>query len=198
MKYLLTLAALSSALICRAQAGFFETFQSGTSLTVSVEKVVYKSEQLPFALRIRLENTGTRTLGVYWKDNAHRFYPNQWGMYDTTYRMVVDEIRILPDKPNVNLRKLFADHQLIYIPPGQQFYYYIGFNAGKPGDVQKAKGKYLIVSLDGQLWYTDQKKVYTLNFGGTSVSSGGDHHSEINFRLPLQWEPIPTGNALYH
>ena len=89
------------------------------------------------------------------------FSANQWGFYRQSQRQIVDEERIIPktltDKGSQEFISRAKAGKLTKITVGQTVDYYREFNRGGRSDIeaQQENGRYLIVSIDGQLLATD-------------------------------------------
>ena len=140
----------------------------GKFATAEVDPVLYYQKgDDDFYIQVRLTNLTKKPIGVrldYWKG----FSPNQWGVHPQDKRGMINEGRLerkgLTDKEKEKLHADFASKKLTMIPPGKSVTYFRDFN-GPSGRKKLANeaGLFLIISMDGQLFFTDGKEIENLH-----------------------------------
>ncbi len=140
----------------------------GQLVEVYAEKTIFHSiTNNNFLLKFTLKNISNKTIGLdltnYWKV----IYPNQWGFYKKPYIEVINEIQIIPDKSidTTKIFKKFKEDSLTMIKPNETLEYYRDWNGSGENVELKNREEYLIISIDGQLLFTDgvQLEHLTLN-----------------------------------
>ena len=172
----------------------WQLLDQGQLVVIYAEKAIYRKEGSDrFFVHVRLQNRTSRSIGIDLSDYFKVVYPNQWGVHQEAQRELIDEGRIIPKKPNEqSRRKLLSDydnHKLVMIGPGAMIDYYRDFNASTVKDVENSKGKYLIISMDGQISATDGKREETVTLewqGGTKVVD-----TDVAIPFPVDWKSIP-------
>ena len=135
----------------------------GHFVDIFVDKVIYHSKITNnFLLKIIIKNTSEKTIGIDLSDYWKVLYPNQWGIYNKSYRDEINEIRITPDD-NIDKKEVLFKYingkGLRFIKQGESIEYYREWNgSGEKINLIDAN-KYLIISIDGQLLTTDGKDV---------------------------------------
>ena len=66
------------------------------------------------------------------------------------------------------------------IPAGKDSDYYVNFNASGRKDVDKAQGKYILISIKGQMFFSDGSQVWDENSG-----------YDLAILKPIEWKMIP-------
>ena len=139
----------------------------GQLVEVYVEKAIYHSPtSINFFMKFSIKNIGSKTIGLDLTNYQNVFYPNQWGFYNKPYREIIDEEMIIPDTTinKTEILKKFKDNSLTMITPNETIEYYRHWN-GSGEKIESKNEEYLIISIDGQLTFTDgeQCKHLTLN-----------------------------------
>ena len=151
----------------------WHTIAQDEHVSVSVERALYERPgQDKFLVQIRVTNRTTRKIGLD-LDYGSGIHPNQWGFHNVDERGIIDEERMIPvertDERKAQLLKAFAGRELTFIPPSKSVTYYRDFNGstGLSGrrevERQSKQGSFLIVSMDGQLFYTDGQSIHDVN-----------------------------------
>ncbi len=167
----------------------------GKLATAEVDPVLYfREDDDDFYVQVRLTNRTKNPIGVrldYWKG----FSPNQWGVHPQDKRILIDESRAerkgLTEKEKAKLRADFASKQLTMIPPGKSVTYFRDFNGptGRKKIAEKA-GLFLILSMDGQLFFTDGQVIEDLHCdwdGGRDVEE-----TDVVIDYPPKWKLLPA------
>jgi len=134
-------------------------------VVVQIETVLYEKKDHPnFFIHVRLRNQTPYEIGVDVNDKWMVFYPNQWGSSDLDYRTVIDEGVMEPKELDTQLRarliEAFKSKQLLVLPPGKNIDYYTNFNASGRKEIEASKGKFILISIKGQLCFTDGREVW--------------------------------------
>ena len=172
-------------------------FYSGKMIDITIDSVLYETPKSKnFFVKFFIRNKTLKTVGVDLSDYWKLIYPNQWGVYDTTYRMVIDEIQIIPDtldsKKKDKMKKFFRAGEMNNILTGKTITYYREFNAGGKKDITIKQGQYLIISLDGVLHMTDGE-----NFESVFCNGKSDVNRELVIKYPLKWAQIPENSLVF-
>ena len=154
-------------------------------VSVSVENALYEQEGHPnFFIHVKLTNRANRILGVDFQDQWKVVYPNQWGGSDLDHRTVINEREMIPKKLDSTLRKelleAYSFKKMKSIPAGNDSDYYVNFNASGRKDVDKAQGKYILISIKGQMFFSDGSQVWDENSG-----------YDLAILKPIEWKTIP-------
>lgn len=165
----------------------------GQLAAIYAEHTLYQKEGSDrFFVHVRVQNKTRNEVGVDLGDYNEVVYPNQWGVRREAQRGTIDEKRIMPRKldgsVSRNLLTRYVTHTLTMIKPGASADYYREFNASTIKQVESNNGKYLFVSLDGQIFDTDGKSVETITL---EWGKGRDFWTDLWFTFPAQWKSIP-------
>ena len=93
------------------------------------------------------------------------------------------------------LIKAFARDALTMIPPNQSVTYFRDFNGstGRSGrrEVERKSnlGNFLIVSMDGQLFYTDGQSLHHIQCEWKG--DFGPDNTDVVLKLPITWKTLP-------
>jgi len=163
----------------------------GKLAAVYVEKVLYEFENSPFFLvKFRIVNLSAGKIGVDLRDYFNVFYPNQWSVNETKQRFLISERRIIPEiideKFQIQISSDFKNGNLTILPPHKEIFYYREFNAGGRKDIEEKDGNYFMLSLDGQLFFTDGDIVENINCSWEDESVKTD----LVLPLPIIWKKI--------
>jgi len=167
----------------------------GDLAAVDVERALYeKTGERHFLVRFRVTNLADRPIAADLREYSKVIYPNQWGKSDSDHRLAIDERRMvyqeLPEADRTRLLADFGARRLTNIPAGKSIDYYREFNASARADVDRSQGKYLIVSLDGELRLTDGAKVEQFscdwNHGRTV------EQTDLVIPMPVPWKTVPA------
>lgn len=165
---------------------------------VFVERALYERDQDPhFYMQVRIDNASTKAIYVDLDDYGTVYHPNQWGVLNTSQRMMINERRLV--QPGLDAARRQAIHKAFKaggfteIAPGSSITYFRDFNNRKPGRFEiyedRAEGKqWLFVSLDGYLVLTDGQVIEQT---GQSQADKAIHLSEVIFDAPLVWKQLP-------
>jgi RNA polymerase sigma factor (sigma-70 family) len=166
----------------------WQPYAKNRLIAVDIERCLYEVKgEKRFLMAVRLTNQTEVDVGVDVRGRHGFIYPNQWGVHDTNVREIVDERRIkhaLPDKDKV--RGDFQAGLLTRIPAGKSVVAFTEFNASGRADVDRSKGKFFIVSMNGLVTATDGKAVETIPC-----------EAEVVLPFPVRWKtrPAERGNA---
>lgn len=154
-------------------------------VAVRIETVLYETkDHRNFFVHVELRNQTPYDIGVDLSDSSMVLYPNQWGGSDLDHRMVVDEEFLPPkelDKPlRARVVEAFRSKRLTVLAPGKSVDNYTNFNASGRRDVQAAKGKFILISIQGQLVFTDGADVWDVR-----------PSRDLAIRTPVTWKSVP-------
>ncbi len=111
-------------------------------------------------------------------------YPNQWGGSDLDYRTVINERAMVPKKLDTQLRarliEAFKSKRLTVLLPGKSIDYYSNFNASGRKDIQATKNQFILISIKGQLVFTDGNDVWDVQ-----------PSRDLAIKQPVIWKTVP-------
>lgn len=166
----------------------------GKLATVDVHERLYEEAGArDFYIAVRIVNRGIRPIGVDLRDFHRVICPNQWGLHDAARRGVIDERRaqipLLDAQTQQEVLAVFGRGELTRIESGKSVVYYRAFHGTRHPPRDAEKGKFLIVSLDGQLLATDGATVTQLAFEEHDVGQAAD----LVLPAPVRWTKLPAG-----
>ena len=154
---------------------------------VYVAKTLYQSEKAPaeYFLKIIIKNTGKEMIGFNLSHQANDiFFANQWGKYAKPFREEINERRIVLENKNLTpVIQQFKDGLLQTIKPNEQLDYYINVNDSNSKLILDDKTGFFIVTIDGQMKFTDGKTVELI-----SMENQEDEVRAIVFPMPANIE----------
>ncbi len=175
-----------------------QLFCFGRLVSISVDKQLYVSDTSDyFYIHVSVKNISKKDIGIDLSNSWYVLYPNQWQFSDTTMRQVIDERQIVPAEMNAKktaeIDKKFADNALKKLAPGQSFDYYTEFNSTKPNQADMGKSKYLIVAIDGQMFFTDGRNC-------EQIKCNGDMNVDRELVIKCQptWPKITEKQKIFH
>ena len=171
----------------------WQTVASNALARAAVERVLYeRPNDSHFYIRVRITNTTDRPLGADLRDYWRVIYPNQWGVSQQDRRGEINERRLKQVADKSALVTDFAAGRLTRIEPGASVDYYREFNAGGRKEVEEEArqfaGKYLVVSLDGQVPVTDGKRIAALSCLWEGDRTAAD--TDLVIPLPVKWSKV--------
>jgi RNA polymerase sigma factor (sigma-70 family) len=157
-------------------------------VAVHVERCLYEVKgEKRFLMAVRLTNLTDVEIGVDLRGKQPGVYPNQWGVQDTQQREIIDEGRAVLTAPDQDqLRADFKAARLTALPAGKSTITYTEFNSSGRADVDRCKGKYLIVSMAGQVVATDGKTVETASCAWTDGIGAAE--TDVVLPFPVTWK----------
>ena len=182
----IALLTLGCSQVACAQSSWVDVIDK---VAVRIETVLYEKTGHPnFFIHVELRNQTPYDIGVDLSDKWMVLYPNQWGGSDLDYRTVVNERAVVPKELDTQLRarliEAFKSTRLTVLAPGKSFDYYTNFNAGGRKDIQAAKGKFILISIKGQLFFTDGSEVWDKQ-----------PSRDLAIEKPVTWKAVPA-NAI--
>ena len=184
----LALMALLAVMGPAASGPPWRTWKSGQMLALEVESRLYRNAAHQLCLRVGVRNLSNLPIGL---DPNFGLTINQWCNSPQATRQVVDERR-RPYRPMTpadcsDLQSRFRRGQLTRIESGQVHFDWVNFNgpAGDP-EVDEAREKYLILSLDGQIRCSDGETCESL---GRRDEEFGE--ADLAFSRPFSWGQVP-------
>ncbi|PKP22179.1 MAG: hypothetical protein CVU05_04985 [Bacteroidetes bacterium HGW-Bacteroidetes-21] len=132
----------------------------GMLAEIYVEKAMYEAPKYEnFLMKFTIKNINEKTIGVDLSDYWRVIYPNQWGLYEKPVREDVNEQQIIPneDFDKNFLKRKYKKKELRMIKPGESFSYYREWNGSGEKPVLKGTEKFVIITVDGQLFITNGK-----------------------------------------
>lgn len=171
-------------------------FYQSTMLNVYVDKLLYRSDSSEyFYLKFTLLNRSDSIVGVDFTEKQKILYPNHWSISNTPFEKVTDESQIIPDKLSENkcldLKNKFSSKRLAMIVPRKSMSYYTEFNGYKASKIELTEGNYMIISIDGQLFYTNGSI-----YGHISCDDDLNIRRYLVIAFPLVWKDITNSNAI--
>jgi len=141
-------------------------------------------------LRVELQNQSSHDIGVDLSEKWMVVYPNQWGGSDLNHRTIIRERSPFQKKLDAQLRArlmdAFRSKRMTMLPPGKSVYYYTNFNASGRKEIEAAEGKFILISIKGQLCFTDGADVW-------DDQPGFDR--DLVIQKPVTWATVPE-NAM--
>lgn len=190
-------AAVAQPLVARgapARAGAaWQRIAAGPLLAIEVEDALYEAAGSPhFFVHVRLVNLARRPLGVDLRAPWQTAYPNQWGRGDEAARTAIDEgravVRPLDAAGRAALLAAFRAGGLTTIAPGASADYYAVFNASGRADVDGRPGRYVLISLGGELRATDGARVDQI-----ALERFPPEQPDAVVHAPIRWGRVPAG-----
>ena len=186
------------------EAKNWHTVRADDRISVSVERALYERPgEDSWLIQVRVTNRTNQRIGLA-LDYDHGIYPNQWGFHNAERRGIIDEERIIPgartDEKRTELLKTFTGGGLTIIPPNQSVTFFRRFRgvAGTSGrrevERQSKQGSFLIVSIDGQLFYTDGQSLFDVHCRWNGEF--GPTNSDVVLKLPIEWKQVPKMAAV--
>ncbi|HNQ69365.1 MAG TPA: hypothetical protein PKN32_13380 [Bacteroidales bacterium] len=134
----------------------------GRLVELYVEKAIfYSTTENNFLMKFTVKNISSKNIGIDLTDYWKVVYPNQWGIYNKPYREVIDEEQIIPDTiiNKTEILKKYKDNSLTIIKPDETIEYYRDWNGSGEKVELKNEDEFLIISVDGQLLFTDGEQL---------------------------------------
>ena len=171
-------------------------YYKGNMADVFVDKALYTQEKSDkFYFHFTLVNKTVKTLGVKMDDFFTLFYPNQWTISDTTFRIVIDEERMqikpLDPEGKQDIIDQFQVGNFISASPQGSLSWFICFNGGPAKNVKINPGEYFIAVFDGRLLITDGIRVEDYYYDMSAYTE-----REFAIPYPLLWLTIPKNEKL--
>jgi hypothetical protein len=163
--------------------------------TVYVEPTLYEQPGVRgFFVHIRIDNKLKTNLSVDLRKSPRIFYANQWGFHDKARRESIDERRIPPVKLDADLQeRLLADFHagaLTEITRSVDYYsQFDGPGPNRPENADAGSAHFLIISMDGQLFFTDGQVVTDIALANERAAMTAMRDLVID--LPVEWKPLP-------
>ncbi|MBU1356973.1 MAG: hypothetical protein KJ620_10445 [Candidatus Edwardsbacteria bacterium] len=189
--------------LTRSEKAFFEEqidttsehlIYQGRLVEIFVEKAIYHSPTNDnFLMRFLIKNISAKLIGVDLTDFRKTIYPNQWGIYTKPYREVVDERAYAPDTMinQAELLKKFKDNSLTIMPPNETLEYYRDWNGGAEKVELKNREDYLIISVAGQLLFTNGA-----DFEDARLLTAAEKNRAVVFDYPINNKTIPEKSLI--
>ena len=166
----------------------------GKLAAVYVEPVLYRRPDRPDAFFVSIWYLNTSRVPVAIDDQGPTLgiHPNQWSATDA--RRTVDERTLVPGKLDAaasdQLRRRMKTHGLSSIPPGGSQQSYVPFSGPGWREIDRASGRHVVMSFDGQAFVTDGTKVESL-----TAKAGGSTAADLVLSLPIAWHDLPAPPA---
>jgi len=159
---------------------------------VSVERVLYKKPQGDgFFVHIRVDNESGRRLGVDLRDPFNVIYPNQWTIQPRPERRSIDEGRI-QRRPDVDRNALLRDFRDGHLTGFSDYLDYFREFDGKSSEPTNSdSGRYLLISMDGRLVFSDGKAIDVISLEWGSQTT--DAQTDVVVPLPIKWNSVQAG-----
>ena len=170
------------------QDGDWHSLVKNKFVAVHVERCLYEVKgEKRFLMAVRITNLTDVEIGIDLRGKPQCVYPNQWGVQGTKQRLIIDERRAILTAPDPDqLRADFKAARLTAIPAGKSTIIYTEFNNSGRADVDRCKGKYLLVSMDGQVVATDGKTVETASCAWTDGIGAAE--TDVVLPFPVMWK----------
>jgi hypothetical protein len=174
---------------------------------IHVEKALYelrKGGEPQFYVRVLVTNVTERPVGVDLRGNQQweAIYPALWTASEKDRRNAIREMRIVHggfDKTAfAKLRADFAAARVTIIPPGKSVDYYRTnrMPIGEPADMKGMKGKYFILSLDGEQRLTDGRTAEQFSLEWDKKRGLDSSRTDLVIPAPVPWRTIPADGRI--
>lgn len=165
-------------------------------VAVYVDRTLYQSEKAPaeYFLKFSIRNTGKYPIGFNLSYPNNIFYANQWGKYSQPYRGEVDESRVIfKEEDLVSLKAKYKEGALKMIKSKGQLDYFVNVDGNTDNMVLADKNDFLIVTIDGQMKFTDGKETELI----TLEKSDDEQQRSIVFPLPVNTKFIAGKQVIF-
>jgi hypothetical protein len=165
---------------------------------------VYSSEHPGLAryptllMHIRVVSRTSSRLGLDLRDAAKMIYPNYWELHAGAERETIEEARNVPSQIDRAERiSVIADFRAGRLAPLEKSVEYYRSLKGRwpSGYDYTGSERYLTVSMDGQLLYTDGTVVYSLSLEWRNGL--GPRQSDIVMPVPIPLNAVPAGARVF-
>ena len=178
----IALLALGCIQVTCAQSNWVDVTDK---VAVRIETVLYEKNDHPnFFVHVELRNQTPYEIGVDLSNKWMVLYPNQWGVSDQDYRTVINERAMAPKELDTQLRahliEAFKSTRLTVLPPGKSIDYFTNFNASGRKEIQAAQGKFILISIKGQLCFSDGSEVWDKQ-----------PTRDLAIEKPVTWKTVP-------
>ncbi len=172
---------------------------------IDVERRLYQiKDSNRFYIHVRITNDNNTPVSVDLRDAHLNIYPNQWELMREPRRGPIDELRTLktslgPERTQ-NLLQAHAQHALSEIPSHHALDFYRESYADLDDAGGFNDGCYLIVSLDGQMFFTDGHSCWQVNMDEMSSITKSEvlNRAEFVLPLPIALSPLPETAIIFH
>jgi len=190
------LVGSGAALFAQSQQDRWQFLGKDKNISVYAERAWYGTRGYGhFFIHVRIFNTTDRALSVDLRNRFEMPYPNQWTVSMVPLRGMIDENRArrveLDVERTERLLAGFRDRQLTEIAGQKSLEYYSMFNAEAPKADDIDKARYLIVSMAGQLFYTDGTAPAALYLQLQHTET------DLVIALPPEYDHIPDDARLF-
>ena len=79
---------------------------------------------------------------------------------------------------------------LKFVDPQAKLDYYVNFNASGRKDIEKLRGRYCLVIMDGEIFFTDGRDVEVLSLWEQEQTR------EVAIPAPITWKSVPKDATL--
>ena len=167
----------------------------GRLAAVYVERALYRRPDLPdgFLVSIWVRNLVDRTIGIEGTGERWFVHPNQWSVGDEPARTAVNERTLVPrplDGPRREELKARFTAGMPQLEAGSSLQSYEAFDGSSPKDVDQEKGRWLILSFDGQVFVTDGTDSESLE-----AKADGQTAADLTLAAPIAWQDLPPPPA---
>ena len=179
------------------QEAEWQSILENEQIAVAVQRQVY-SQGFAFLIHVRVSNKTQHTLGIDLRRPDRVIYPNMWELHRATERPAIVEVRGSPTKVDPRLAaKVIADFRAGVLTPLQgSVDYYCGFRTRRPGGGDySGNERYLTISTDGQLLFTDGMMVGSLDLEWGE--NFGPRQTDVVIPVPFQLLAPPPGSLVF-
>ncbi len=171
----------------------YHIIYTGQMIELIAENSIYYTEsEENFLMKFLIYNKTDKPVGVDLTDYWKVIYPNQWGIYNTPMRQVVDETQIIPDTiiDKNDLIDRFKAGKLTTIQPNETISFYRDWNGSGEKIPDFKENEYFIITVDGQLLITNGVDIEQI-----TLLNADEQNRAIVFSYPVSFINIPD-NAL--
>ena len=166
----------------------------GKLAEVYVAPKLYTRSDAPrgFLIAVWIRSTSKKTIAIEGDGERWFVHPNQWSVSDEPRRTVVDERTLAPQKLDAarkaELVRRMKAKTITTLEPGHSLESYEAFDgpSSSRADIDRAKGRYFLLALDGEVIVTDGD-----TFESLGAKTDGQTESDLVLATPVPWEALP-------
>jgi hypothetical protein len=166
----------------------------GKLASVHVAPTLYTRSDAPrgFLIAVWIRNTSDKPIAIDGTGERWFVHPNQWTISDEPRRLEVNERTLMPQKLDAarkaELVRRMNAKTITMLAPGASLESYVAFDgvSSSRADIDRAKGRYYILALDGEVLVTDGT-----TFESLGAKTDGQTESDLVLATPVPWRELP-------